>query len=165
MANRTKNTPKKRALFLGALTEGASVTAACNRAVITRRTVYNWWEADPEFAAAWDDAIEAGTDALEDEALRRAKDKSDTLLIFLLKARRPEKYKDRVSTEHRGTVKTFEQWLDELNPAAKQLIDRASDDASQGNGAIMPNSRVSGASDGEKEKNSYTEGRLHGIRA
>jgi hypothetical protein len=38
----------------------------------------------------------AGTDALEDEALRRAKDKSDTLLIFLLKARRPEKYKDRV---------------------------------------------------------------------
>jgi hypothetical protein len=38
-------------------------------------------------------------------------------LIFLLKARRPEKYKDRVSTEHRGTVRTFEQWLDEINGA------------------------------------------------
>jgi hypothetical protein len=80
---------------------------------------------------------------LEDEALRRAKDKSDTLLIFLLKARRPEKYKDRISTEHSGTVKTFEQWLDELDPPVRQqLIDGAPDDASQGNGAIMPNSRM-----------------------
>jgi hypothetical protein len=34
------------------------------------------------------------------------------------------------------------QWLDELVPAAQQLIDRASDDTSQGNGAIMPNSRM-----------------------
>ena len=157
MANRTKNTPKKRALFLGALTEGASVTAACDRAVITRRTVYVWRAADPEFAAAWDDAIEAGTDALEDEALRRAKDKSDTLLIFLLKARRPEKYKDRVSTEHSGTAsKSFEEWLDSLTDPGKQMIehDLELSPAPRGNDAIMPNSRVSGGYDGEKEENS-----------
>ena len=67
-----------------------------------------------KFAAAWDDAIEDGTDLLEDEVLRRAKDGvdeprfyegevcghvrkySDTLAIFLLKARRPEKYSDKV---------------------------------------------------------------------
>jgi transposase-like protein len=142
MANRTKYTPKKRALFLGALTEGASVTAACDRAVITRRTVYDWRKADSEFAAAWDDAIEAGTDALEDEALRRAKEKSDTLLIFLLKARRPEKYKDRVSTEHSGTEsKTFEQWLDDLTGPGRQMMDREL----ELRGATMPNSRVPGS--------------------
>ena len=153
MANRTKNTPKKRALFLGALTEGASVTAACGRAVITRRTVYVWREADPEFAAAWDDAIEAGTDALEDEALRRAKDKSDTLLIFLLKARRPEKYKDRVSTEHSGTAhKSFEDWLDELHGPGREAIDRVMELACRGNDAIMSDSRVSGGYTDDSER-------------
>jgi Bacteriophage Sf6, terminase small subunit-like len=142
MANRTKNTPEKRALFLGALTEGVSVTAACDRAVITRRTVYDWRDADPEFAKAWDEAIEAGTDRLEDEAVRRAyegiddpvfyqgvkcgvvRKYSDTLLIFMLKARRPEKFKDRVATDH--TVhKSFEDWLDELHEPAKQMIEDA----------------------------------------
>ena len=28
----------------------------------------------------------------------------DTLLIFMLKARRPEKFKERTSTEHSGSV-------------------------------------------------------------
>ena len=58
-----------------------------------------------------------GTDALEDEALRRAfhgserpvfqgkelvgyvRDYSDTLLIFMLKARRPEKYRERFTPQ------------------------------------------------------------------
>ena len=34
--------------------------------------------------------------------VRRAIDGSDTLLIFMLKARRPEKFKDRQSHEHSG---------------------------------------------------------------
>jgi hypothetical protein len=41
---------------------------------------------------AWDDAIEAGTDLLEDIARRRAVAQSDLLLIFLLRARRPHVY-------------------------------------------------------------------------
>jgi hypothetical protein len=40
-------------------------------------------------------------DLLEDEALRRAKEYSDTLLIFLLKARRP--YKDVESSSPKAT--------------------------------------------------------------
>jgi hypothetical protein len=31
-------------------------------------------KADEAFVAAWDEAVEVGTDLLEDEALRRAKD-------------------------------------------------------------------------------------------
>jgi hypothetical protein len=104
MPNRTKRTPKKRELFLAALAEGCSITAACDRAVIVRSTAYDWRKADAKFAAAWDVAIEAGTDTLEDSALKRAKESSDTFLIFLLKARRPDKYKDRVSTEHSGSL-------------------------------------------------------------
>lgn len=98
---------------MGALSDGASVTRAAEVAHIPHRSVYDWREADPAFAADWDAAIEAGTDRLEDEALRRAKDGtvkpvfylgsecghvreySDTLTIFLLKARRPAKYRER----------------------------------------------------------------------
>jgi hypothetical protein len=104
MPNRTKRTPKKAEIFLAALDEGCSIAGACERAVIARSTAYAWRRDDPDFAEAWDSAVETGTDALEDEAVKRAKAGSDTLLIFLLKARRPDKYKDRVSTEHAGSI-------------------------------------------------------------
>jgi hypothetical protein len=48
------------------------------------------------------DALDTGTDLLEDEVLRRALEYSDTLLIFLLKARRPAKYRERTIAEHGG---------------------------------------------------------------
>src|SRR5262245_61740375 len=110
---RTKRTPEKRAAFLAKLAEGGSVNAAVTAARIGRTMAYEWRAADADFATAWDQAVEAGTDALEDEAVRRARDGvdepvfyqgqqcgtvrrySDTLLIFTLKARRPEKFKER----------------------------------------------------------------------
>jgi Bacteriophage Sf6, terminase small subunit-like len=105
----------KDARFLEALANGATISSAVKSAGYARPTVYKWRAADVKFAAAWDDAIEEGTDLLEDEVLRRAKDGveeprfyegeicghvrkySDTLAIFLLKARRPEKYSDKVT--------------------------------------------------------------------
>lgn len=65
-------------------------------------TYYRWRDEDPEFAAAVDEAIEEGTDVLEDIALRRAKKQSDTLVIFLLKARRRDKYGDKSLHEVSG---------------------------------------------------------------
>lgn len=64
-----------------------------------------WRNKYPEFADAADDAIEAGTDLLEDVAKLRATavDGSDTLLMFLLKSRRPDKYRERQSIEHKHT--------------------------------------------------------------
>lgn len=104
MARQKKTPTSQRERFLSALSRTASVTAASQAAGIGRRTAYNWRDADEAFAAAWDDALESGTDALEDEAVRRALDGSDTLLIFMLKARRPEKFKERVANELSGKV-------------------------------------------------------------
>jgi hypothetical protein len=90
--------PPEAAAFLLALAEGQSVAAAAHAAGVARCTPYRW-RADRAFAEAWADAIEAGTDRLEDEALRRLVDKStarggsDTLLMALLAARRPEKFR------------------------------------------------------------------------
>lgn len=83
--------------MLAKLRQGYSIASACKAERIGRRTYYDWRNDDPAFATAADDAIEYGTDTLEDEAKRRAVGLhgSDTLLIFLLKARRPEKYAER----------------------------------------------------------------------
>ncbi len=62
---------------------------------VGRRTLYKWRDSDDEFAGACHDASEDGIDVIEDVALKRAKDSSDRLLMFLLKARRPEKYRER----------------------------------------------------------------------
>lgn len=117
---RTERTHKKREKFLDALAETASVVKACEIAKVGRRTVYDWRKNDEAFADAWDDALDVGTDALEDEATRRAfegwdepvhyqgvatstiRKYSDTLLMFMLKARRPERFKDRAAHEHSG---------------------------------------------------------------
>lgn len=100
----TDGTAKKKSAIIRSFELGNSVSMACRSARLGRTTYYRWRQDDREFALACEAAIETGTDRLEDEAKRRAmgKDGSDTLLIFLLKARRPDKYKDRVSNEHTG---------------------------------------------------------------
>jgi transposase-like protein len=96
-------TPKaRRRAFLEALSGGLSVTAAAVQSGMNRATAYRWRDREPSFAADWDAAIEAGTDRLEDVARQRAEAGSDTLLIFLLKARRPAKYRDRAAVEVTG---------------------------------------------------------------
>ena len=113
-------TPEADERFFTALRSGASVSIAAGAAGYCRRSCYRWRDADKEFAAAWDDAEADGTDRLEDEAFRRAHDViekpvfyrgaacgnvqeySDALLMFLLRSRRPAKYKDRTTHEHTG---------------------------------------------------------------
>lgn len=120
MAKPTIRTPKKEAAFLDGLRDGLSVTASCIDSGFSRSAAYEWRDVDDEFRKRWDEAVEEGTDRLEDEAQRRARDGvtepiyykgdrvgevqrySDTLMIFLLKARRPDKFKDRVATELTG---------------------------------------------------------------
>lgn len=112
MANRTKRTPEKRKKFLETLRRTGNVSRACRAGSVGRRTAYEWREADVAFAAAWEEAVEEGLDGLEEEARRRAvtgtlkpiyqggekvgtmRVYSDTLLIFLLKGGRPEKYRE-----------------------------------------------------------------------
>ena len=112
MRGRTVRSRKRERLFLAALGETASVTKAAEVIGITRRTAYDWRESDTAFAEAWDKAVELGTNALEDEMIRRAhhgtdkpvyqggelvghiREYSDTLMIFALKARRPGKYRE-----------------------------------------------------------------------
>jgi hypothetical protein len=95
------------------LAAGWSVTHAAKRAGVNRQQFYEWRGMRDDFAAAWEQALQAGTDALEDEARRRAVDgwdepvyqrgelaghirKYDSQLIqFLLRARDPARSASR----------------------------------------------------------------------
>lgn len=113
-------TAERRARFLEVLSETANVSSAAKASKISRKTWYEHRAANAGFKAQWDEAMELGTDGLEDEATRRGREGtlkpvyqqgrkvgevreySDTLLIFMLKARRPEKFKDRSAQELTG---------------------------------------------------------------
>jgi len=106
-------TSRRRAAFLKALSDTGNVSAAARAARASRSRAYQLKAADPEFAAEWADALEAAIDALDAEARRRALDGveiphfhqgrvagtvrkySDSLLMFLLRAHRPDRYRER----------------------------------------------------------------------
>jgi len=94
----TKNARDWRWAFLEVLAKSSSVSAACLAAKVSRDTAYKHRERFPRFRAKWDEALAIATELLEAEVHARAFDRSDpssaTLAIFLLKAHKPEKYRD-----------------------------------------------------------------------
>jgi hypothetical protein len=82
--------------FLEVLRSTCNVRLSADAAGIDRDTAYRRRQRDPEFARLWAQAEQDGIDVLEAQARARALSQSDTLLIFLLKAHRPEVYRERV---------------------------------------------------------------------
>lgn len=118
---RTLRTPHARETFIRVLRETCNVTDAARAAGWSRRqTAYEWRDVDAEFAADWDEAEQEAADKLEREAWRRGvegtdkpvtfqgvitatyKEYSDRMLELLLKAHRPEKFKERLAAELTG---------------------------------------------------------------
>jgi hypothetical protein len=153
VANRTKRTAAREKTFFDVLRQTCNVTEAARAAGVGRRTAYEWREADAAFASAWDEAEQEAADALEREAWRRGvegtdkpvtyqgeitatyKEYSDRMLEMLLKAHRPEKFKDRVANEHSGLDgKPIQHELnvEELTQSIKSKLDRIAERGGQG---------------------------------
>ena len=128
----TTVTAKKKRKFLDLLAECGNVSRSASAVGSCRQSMYRARRKDPEFRREWEEAEDIAAIALEDEARRRAfegvdepvfyqgevcgtiKRYSDTLLIFMLKAHNPEKYKDTIRTEHCGMVNVTNMELEEL---------------------------------------------------
>lgn len=91
-----------RPAFLAALRGSGNIRESCARAGIARHVAYDLRDADPVFAAEWKAALDDAVDELESAARARALHTSDNLLIFLLKAHRPEKYRESSRVEMSG---------------------------------------------------------------
>ena len=94
-ALQTKRSEQVDAALVQWLSAGYSIGRACKAAGIGRRTFYDWKDAFPDFRQLVEDATETGTDVLEDTLYEHGKDGNVVACIFLLKARRPEIYRDR----------------------------------------------------------------------
>lgn len=111
--------PLLKKQFLAAFRKCGNITAAAEKAGLAdRRQHYRWLKSDPRYRAAFAEVEAEAVDALELEARRRAqigwdepvyqggkqvgsiRRYSDTLLIFLLKGARPEKYRERHEHQH-----------------------------------------------------------------
>lgn len=124
-ASRARRTGRTdwRPTFLRAFETTGTVVQACRAAGIDRRTAYRERQRNEEFALAWADIDEKVTETLERVALQRAIDGSDRLIEFLLRARRPETYRDNVRVEHSGRVQHDLQAMsdEQLDQLAAQL--------------------------------------------
>ncbi|MBT3932496.1 MAG: hypothetical protein HOL07_11125 [Rhodospirillaceae bacterium] len=107
----------QRETFVRVLAETARVSDAAAESGVPLMRWYWLRDTDPVFAEAWHAAQEAGNDTVEDEAVRRAvaghaepvfyqgkqvgsvRKYSDSLLMFVLKARRPQRFRDRGDIE------------------------------------------------------------------
>lgn len=115
--------------FLNALRNSGNVRAAAQAAGITRENAYQYRNRSKEFRAEWESAMEDAIDVLEAVAFRRAQETSDTLLIFLLKSHRPERYADRVrldiiKQEAERLAEGTEFTADELIAQAEEILKR-----------------------------------------
>ena len=123
MAALHRVTPKKKAEFLDALAQSGNVRQAAKAVGFSANRFYVHRRQDPLFAQKWEETIQQAMDTvLEPEAIRRAVDGvdkavfyrgeqvgvqreySDTLLIFLLKGWKADRYKERSEVFHRGAV-------------------------------------------------------------
>ena len=107
-------------LFLDTLRGTGNVRLAASNAGVARQVAYRARDSSPGFRADWDEAMEEARELLEAEARRRAavgvdepvyykgqivghiRKYSDNLLMFLLKAHWPEKFRDNYGVEHSG---------------------------------------------------------------
>ena len=67
--------------FLAVLGRGSTVEIAARAAGKDRSTAYRRRQADKAFAEAWDQAIESGTDLIEQRLIERAMAYSDHLIL------------------------------------------------------------------------------------
>jgi hypothetical protein len=106
--------PKKRA-FLMAFSQCGEQAKAATAAEVDRTTIWVWRKDDEVFAAAYEQAQEMAGDELEEVAISRAKAGSDTLLIFLLKGQKAEKYGDSIRWRKQVESMTDEQLREIIN--------------------------------------------------
>lgn len=141
---------QKKRIFLAAYARSGNISVAAEAAGIDRSTHYRWLD-DPVYAEVFEHAKEAAADYLEKVAWERATqgirkpvyqggklvgyttDTSDTLLIFLLKGLRPEKYVEKLQlTGANGGKIQVELSMEEVEKLYLMLREREKESTGDG---------------------------------
>jgi len=94
---------EKKDKFLEIYVKVGTVAGAASGAGVSRARVYQWLNEDSNFKERFEHTRKDVADNLEAKAIERAMaGLSDTLLIFLLKGLKPDKYRERQDIRHSG---------------------------------------------------------------
>lgn len=89
-------------------TSFGNISKACDKVGISRRSVYNWMEADEEFKDAVQNIEEYIIDDVEDALLTQIKEGNTTATIFYLKTKGKHRgYTEKIENDHNVNVTNF----------------------------------------------------------
>ena len=131
---------KRKGVFLAAYEEWGTTRAACRAAGISRSSYERWHQEDGEFVKELDRVKLAFAESLEELALERIRnpDKnrgSDILLIGLLNANMPSKYRPQFAMSEDSAKELIIEWR-----KASRDVGRVAKPTKDENGAELPTS-------------------------
>ena len=105
----------RKAIFLAAYEEWGTVKKGCEAAGVTRHAYGRWTQRDPDFMRSVDLMKQSFAESLEAIALDRVKnpDKnrgSDVLLLGLLNANKPAKFRPSVAMDQDSAKELITEW-------------------------------------------------------
>ena len=114
-AQRKEDSQRRKGIFLTAFEEWGTVKKGCDAAGVHRDTYWWWHRTDPEFAKSVDLMRQSFAESLEAIALDRVKnpDKnrgSDVLLLGLLNANMPSKFRPSIAMDQDSAKELITEW-------------------------------------------------------
>lgn len=114
-----------RPIFLRVLRATGTIREAAESVGLSTKMVQEAMKRDPSFATLVVEAMGEHTELLEKELIRRAMNGSDLLLMFLLKARKPDTYREKTTVNGGPTynVKAYVGFTPDEWDKQGQIID------------------------------------------
>lgn len=99
-------TPKEKHqdAFLAAFVACGTISGACDRAGLERSAFYAWRENDTDFVKRFDECDIAITESIEGKAVEMARGGEMPMISFILKARRPDVYREKHDVKIEGSL-------------------------------------------------------------
>lgn len=122
-----KRVKLQKQLLLEQLVKMPILEAVCKKVEVSRATVYRWRDEDPEFAKAYDKAMEAGTDVLDDVAeskLLELINRADSGAVFFYLKYRHHRYSAVVAERKERKLKELSESKHVITEEQQARIDQ-----------------------------------------
>lgn len=99
--------------------------AVCKKVEVSRSTVYRWRDEDPEFAKAFNEAMEAGTDVLDDVAeskLLELINRADPSAVFFYLKYRHHRYSPLAAAHKERKLQELHESKTAITPEQRERI-------------------------------------------
>jgi hypothetical protein len=124
MSQSETNSPPENSIrkFMDRYAKTGDLRAAAKAAKISLEVHHQMLETSDSYRKSFRAAQQQVVDLLETAVFRRALDGSDELLVFLLRAWLPERYREHTMVEHSGTIVLSESEASSTRGTVARLI-------------------------------------------